>query len=122
MWKKALWVYLGCFAAAVLAAFIYDIVKNNGAEGYSWVSNLILLVMYLPPAMAALELRGRKAPIFLVIVSLLILAVPVAGILKFNEMSLMTIGKVLIFAPMIAALCFFSGRRLFMRKTAAPIP
>jgi hypothetical protein len=57
----------------------------------------------------------KKAPILLSLLALLIVAVPVAGIFNFNDMSLATIGKALLFLPMIAGLAYFGFRRLFKK-------
>jgi hypothetical protein len=57
----------------------------------------------------------KKAPILLSLLALLIVAVPVAGIFNFKAMSLVTIGKALLFLPMIAGLAYFGFRRLFKK-------
>lgn len=115
MWKKALWVYLGLYVVGVIYVIVNSMIQQTGTTGFPFDSLILALVLFIPPAMVALELRGKKAPIFLVVVSLLIIAVPVAGILKFNQMDLATIGKVLIFIPLIAALVYFAWKRLFKK-------
>lgn len=115
MWKKALWVYLALYVVGGVGYFIFDAVKLIGEGTFSPVSIIFLLVLLLPVVVLASALRKGKANILLILFSLLIVAVPLAGILRFNDMELATIGKALIFVPMLVGLIYYGYRRIFVK-------
>ena len=74
---------------------------------------ILPLLMFIPAGVVAAELKDKKVSIFLTLFGLLIVAVPVVGIFNFDGVNLVTIGKALIFVPMIAGLIYFGYKRLF---------
>jgi hypothetical protein len=116
MWKKALWVYLGLYVLGMLGVLVYQLITQGQSGGLDWVSALLYLFILLPALVVALELRGKRVAIFFTLLGLLIVAAPVAGILNFNKMGLDTIGKVLLFVPMIIGLIYYGFIRRPARK------
>jgi hypothetical protein len=119
MLKKALWLYLALFAVGVVYVLVQNLITDPNNTGSPITLIGFSLLYFLPPVLVAMELRGRKASILLVIISLLLIAFPVVGILNFNAFDLVTIGKVLLFVPMIVALIYFAVRRLGKKKQSA---
>lgn len=115
MWKKVLWAYLILLVVGGIGLFVYDSIGAIGDGTFVIGSLISLLVLLLPVVVLAFALRRGRANIFLIILSLLIVAVPVAGILNFNDMGLATIGKVLIFVPLIIGLLYYGYRRIFKK-------
>jgi hypothetical protein len=116
MWKKLCWLYLGLYVLGVLYVIISYAIKSIQAGDFELISLILPLVFFIPGAVLALNLRGKKVSIIFTLFGLLITAVPVAGILNFNEMDLATIGKVLLFMPLLVGLCYFGYKQLFKRK------
>ncbi len=115
MWKKALWVYLVLYALGVVGVIVYQAVSGE----FQAAMLIGALIMYVPAGAVFFELRGKKVPIIITILGILITAVPVVGIFNFNDFSLATIGKALIFVPMLVALFYFGYKRLFGKKETA---
>jgi hypothetical protein len=116
MWKKALWVYIGLYILVIAGGIIYNAVVDISNGDFEAVALIFPLLMFIPAWILASELRGRSLPIPITIVGLLITAVPVVGIFNFNEMGLATIGKALLFVPMLAGLIYFGYMRLFRKR------
>lgn len=115
MWKKALWVYLFLFFVGLIGFFVYDAVKTI-AEGTFAQASLIGLVVFLfPVGVLAWAVRKGRANIVLILLSLLIAAVPVVGMFKFDGFTLTTLGKSLIFVPLIVGLVYYGYRRIFVK-------
>ena len=115
MWKKALWVYLALWAVVLIGGIIYNAAIDISNGDFTPVAVVFPLLLLVPAGVLASALRKGKANILLILFSLLLVAVPVAGILNFNEMELATIGKVLIFVPMLAGLLYYGYRRIFVK-------
>ena len=115
MWKKALWVYLGLYVVGIVGLMIYYVVTNVHTGELQLISLIMPLFFFLPAGVVAWGLRGKKVSILLTLLGLLIMAVPVAGTLHMNDMSFATIGKVLLFLPMIAGLIYVGYKRLFKK-------
>ncbi len=107
--EKTLGVYLAIYALAVVLLIFYQIFAGN----FELVSLPLPLIMLIPAGIVALGLRGKKISIILLLLGLLIVAVPVIGIFNFNPLNLATIGKALLFAPLVAGLVYFGYRRVF---------
>ena len=116
MWKKALWIYLILFVVGFLGFFIYDAIVNVGIDAFDPASLIGLLVMLIPAMVLYFQLRGKKVFILFTIIAILMGAVPILGIFNFNDFSLATIGKALIFVPMLVALIYFGYIQLFRKK------
>ncbi|MEA4907890.1 MAG: hypothetical protein GYA17_18500 [Chloroflexi bacterium] len=115
MWKKALWIYLGLYILGVVYVTLNSIVQAIQSGDFQLSTLILSLLIFLPAGVLAWGLRKGTVSILLVLLGLLIVAVPVAGILKFNTMGPDTIGKVLLFLPMLAGLFYFGYRRAFNR-------
>ncbi len=116
MWKKAGWLYLGLYILGIVAATVINIQKSIQDGAIDPISTILFVVVMLIPAFALfLVLRGKKVPILLTLVGLLIIVAPVVAIFNFNEMNLETIGKALLFLPMIGGL-FYSGYMRFSKN------
>ena len=115
MWKKALWVYLGLYSLGVLYLIINVVIDNINAGDFQLASNLVSLLLFAPAGAVAWGLRGKRVPILLTLLGLFVIAIPVAGIFNFNSMSLATIGKALLFVPMLGGLFYFGYKRLFVK-------
>jgi hypothetical protein len=113
MWKKALWIYLGLYILGVVILVIYDSIEDISSGQFDPVSLLLPLLMFLPAGVLVFELREKKVPILITILALLIVAVPLVGIFRFNAIGFATIGKALLFLPMLAGLICFGYKRLF---------
>jgi hypothetical protein len=117
MWKKALWIYLGLYCLGVLYALGATIVRDAQAgAAFNLSGAVFVLIMFISPLAVALGLKGKKVHILLALFCVLINAAPVVGILNFNEMSLETIGKALLFVPMIIALLYYGIKGLSKKK------
>ena len=115
MWKKALWVYLGLYILGMLIGIVYNMIKDISGDKFQLVALIFPLLMFVPAGVLVFELREKKVSILITLFGLLIVAVPVVGIFNFNDMSLATIGKALLFLPMIAGLIYFGYKRLFSK-------
>ncbi|MBC8505710.1 MAG: hypothetical protein H8D34_12675 [Chloroflexi bacterium] len=116
MWKKALWIYLILFVVGFLGYFIYDAIVALSNNEFDPTSLIGVFVMLIPAAVLYFELRGKKVFILITIIAILIVAVPLLGIFNFNDFNLATIGKALIFVPMLVGLIYFGYKRLFRKK------
>jgi hypothetical protein len=113
MWKKAGWLYLGLYILGIVVVTGINIQKNIQDSAFDPISTIFfVLVMFIPAIVLFLALRGKKVSILLTLIGLLIIIVPVVGILNFNELSLETIGKALLFLPMIGGLLYSGYMRL----------
>jgi hypothetical protein len=113
MWKKAGWLYLGLYILGIVAVTIYTMLKPSPDGAVDPISSIFFVVLMLIPASGLfLVLKEKRVPILLTIISLLIIIVPVLAIFKFNELNMETIGKALLFVPMIAGLLFPAYGRL----------
>ena len=113
MWKKALWVYLAIYTLGVVALIVSSAIADI-REGEVYPISLVFpLLLFVPAGILAFGLRKNRIPIILILLGLLIVAVPLAGILPFNTMSVATIGKALLFVPLLAGLVYFGYRRVF---------
>jgi hypothetical protein len=117
MWKKALWVYTGLYLAIMVFAIFYNFYTEIQAGEINWVGVPLMLFSFLPGIALVIGLRGKKVPILLTLFSLLVIAIPVAGIFTFNNFSLLTIGKFLLFVPMIIGLIYFGIQRFRKEST-----
>lgn len=118
MWKKLLWIYLGLYGAAILYGLVSQIIENVQVGEINIAGYIFILLMFAPALAVALGLKGKKVHILLVLFGLLVIAVPLAGIFNFNEMNLETIGKALLFAPMLIGLFYYGFKGFFRRKNA----
>ena len=118
MWKKALWIYVSLYIVVMAGGIAYNAIMDIRKGDFQVVSMILPLLMFIPAAVLVFELQGRKVPLIFTILGLLITAVPVVGIINFNEMGLATIGKVLLFVPMLAGLIYFGYKRLFRKGQA----
>ena len=117
MWKKALWVYAWLYVLVMAGGIIYQAVVDIQNNDFQLVAVIFPLLMFIPAWVVLTGLKGKKVSILLTLLGLLLMAVPVAGIFNFNEMSLLTIGKALLFVPMIIGLCYFGYKRLFKKDS-----
>jgi hypothetical protein len=112
MWKKAGWLYVGLYILGYIVLMVISTQKEIQAGQFDAITLLISLIFLIPAAVLALNLKGKKVSILLTLLALLITAAPVAAILNFNNFDLATIGKALIFLPMVAGLIFFGYKKL----------
>ena len=113
MWKKALWVYLAIYILGVMVLIVNSAIADIRDGEFYPVSLLLPLLLFIPAGILAFGLREKKIPIVVIILGLLIVAVPLVGILRFNPMSIATIGKTLFFVPLLAGLIYFGYERVF---------
>ena len=112
MWKKALWIYLGLYVLGVLYVIISSSIRMVQAGELTLDIPILSSLFVLPGVIIALKICGKKVSIIFTLIALLIVAAPVAGIFKFNTLSVETIGKALLFLPMIVGLIYFGfGRK-----------
>jgi len=107
MWRKLLWAYLVIYILGVVLLIIYDAVVDLGNQDFQPISLLLPIFLLVPAGVLVSALRQKKVPLFLIIVSLLIVAIPLAGIFGFNDLSFATLGKALFFVPLLAGLIYF---------------
>lgn len=117
MWRKALWIYLALYVLGIIGLIVYGAVTSIGEGEFQPISLLAPLLLFVPALTLAFDLRGKKTPIIALLFGLLVVAVPLAGIIRFNPMNIATIGKLLLFVPMLAGLLYFSYRRLFKPRS-----
>lgn len=115
MWKKAGWLYVGLYILGYIYMMVISTQKDIQAGQFDAITLLVSLIFLIPAGVLAFDLRGKKVPILLTLLGLLITAAPVVAILNFNNFDLATIGKVLLFVPMIAGLIFYGYKRLFKK-------
>ena len=113
MWKKALWVYLAIYALGVIAIIVNGAITDIREGEFYPIALVFPLLLLVPAGILVFGLRKNRIPIILVILGLLIVAVPIVGILRFNTMSVATIGKALFFVPLLAGLVYFGYKRVF---------
>jgi hypothetical protein len=119
MWKKILWVYLGVYSLAILILLISNAVQDIKVHNFELISLLLPLISLVPAVIIAFELKEKKGSIFFIILGLFLVAVPLAGLLNFNSMDLVTIGKALFILPILAGLLYFGFGHVFHKKSAA---
>ncbi|MBU0512724.1 MAG: hypothetical protein KKD28_12715 [Chloroflexi bacterium] len=112
MWKKALWIYIGLYCLGVLYIIGSGLIEDFQNGSFNLISLPFPLLMFLPAVAIALGLRGKKVPIILILFGLLIAAFPVIGIFNFDGFTLITIGKALLFVPLLAGLIYFGNQRV----------
>lgn len=113
MWKKALWVYVWLYILLVAGGILYQAFIDIQNNDFQPVAIILPLLMFLPAWVVLSGLKGKKVSILFSILGLLLMAIPVVGIFNFNDMSLLTIGKALLFFPMIVGLVYFG----FMKRS-----
>ena len=111
MLKKVFWIYIVLYSLGVIYIIIDGLINKQNSYGVDVITYLFVLIFFLPPLVIALRLLKKRVHILWTIISLLIIALPVLGILKFNEMNLETIGKAFIFLPMVIALFYFMFKK-----------
>ena len=130
MWKKALWIYLGLFILGMVIIAGISIVKGIQDGTFTPDSLIGLILMFIPPAVVATGLRDRKGKkvsiwrtlgyLLLVLFSLLLMLFFSAGTIEKNQrggaIDLASIGKALIFVPMIIGLVYVGYKRLFKKS------
>jgi len=116
MWKKALWIYLILYVLGLIGGIIYTSVIDVRSGEFIWVSMILPLVMLIPAGVVYFELRGKRVFILITLLAILITVVPLLGIFRFNDFNLATIGKALLFLPMLIALIYFGYNRVFRKK------
>jgi len=116
MWKKALWIYLGLYVVGVVGVIIYNSIIDISNGEFIAASLILPLILLIPAGVIYFELRAKKVFILITILAILIVAVPLVGIFRFNDFELATIGKALIFLPMLVGLIYFGYQRLFRKK------
>lgn len=111
MIKKAGWVFVGIYAAAILYLGIAAMVGPDSA-GFSWTSVLSIVLMLLPAGVIAFELLGKKVPFIIILVPLLITAVMFLGTINFNTLELATIAKAMLFGITLLILGYMGVKRI----------
>lgn len=107
MWKKALWVYLWLYLAAIAGLILYSAVVDI-RNGEFFAAALILpLMMFVPAGVLYLGLKDRKVTTAQTLFGLLISGTPVVGMFNFDGFTPATIGRALLFVPMLAGLVYF---------------
>lgn len=71
-----------------------------GSSGFSMNTVLSMLLMLLPAGVIAFELMGKKVPLIILLVPFLITAVFLVGVIRFNNLSIATIAKAIVFGIM----------------------
>lgn len=112
MWKKALWIYTWLYVVVLAGGILYQVYDDIRGNEFQIISLIFPLVMFIPAWAVLSGLKGEKVSILLIILGLLIMAIPVAGIFNFNEMNWQTVAKALLFVPMIVGLLYFGYMRL----------
>jgi hypothetical protein len=115
MWKKAGWLYLGLYVLGFLIVIVQFAQTQIQAGEFDLISLILSLVFLFPAGVLAFNLREKKVAIVFTLIGLLIVAVPVVAIFNFNAINLETIGKALIFLPMIVGLLFPVYQRLTVK-------
>ena len=113
MWKKALWIYLALYILGMAIGIVYFSIVDIRNGEFQAIALLLPLFMFVPAGVLVFELRDKKVSIIFTILGLLIVAVPLVGIFRFNDMNFATIAKALIFLPMLVGLIYFGYKRLF---------
>lgn len=130
MWKKALWIYLGLFVLGMIIFGGISIVEKVQDGTFVPDSLLGFAIMFIPPAMVASGLRDRKGKkisiwgtlgfLLLTLISLLFMLFFMVGTIEKNQIGgavdLVSIGKTLIFIPMISGLIYIGYKRLFKKS------
>ncbi len=104
------------YVIGLIGGIIYTSILDIQSGDFIVVSLILPLVMLIPAAVIYFELREKKVFILITLLAILIIAVPLLGIFNFNDFNLATIGKALLFVPMLVALIYFGYKRLFRKK------
>jgi len=117
MWKKLGWVFVGIYTVFMLSLNIIAVVKYSSFSAGMILSTLVSL---FPAIVIALELALKKMAkaisIILALPALLMAAVFFLGSIKFNSMSLETLGKGLLFGITMILLVFLAVKRVAKKK------
>ena len=121
MWKKILWAILIIYIIGTVVLAVIPITEGEP------VTTLFpgILIMLIPAGILYLDIREWKSPNIFVsillaigyLLSLLFLAVAVAGNFNFNDLNIWTILKGLFLVPMLIALLYFAFRRVFKKNS-----
>jgi hypothetical protein len=131
MWKKALWIYLGLFVLGVVVLGGIAIVEEIRNGEFTPDFFIGPIIMFIPPAVVATGLRDKKDEkiplwrtlfyLLLVFFSLLLMLLFTAGTIEKNaignSVDLISIGKALLFVPMIIGLIYVGYKRLLRKST-----
>jgi hypothetical protein len=111
MIKKAGWVFVGIYTAAILYLGIAAMVKPDSV-GFNWTSVFSIVLMLLPAGVIAFELTGRKVPFIIILLPFLLTAVFFLGIINFNSLSVETISKAVLFGATLLILGYMGVMRI----------
>lgn len=111
MIKKAGWVFVGIYTAAILYLGIAAMIKPDSA-GFSWTSVLSIVVMLLPAGVIAFELLGKKVPFIIILLPFLITVVLFLGIINFNTLNVETVAKAVLFGVTLLILGYMGVQRI----------
>jgi hypothetical protein len=114
MIKKAGWGFIVIYTAAILFLNIAALIKPD-STGFSLNSVVFILIMLLPAGVIAFELSGKKVPLIIILVPLIITVVFFLGIVKFNSMGIDTIAKAILFGITILILGYMGYKRIFKK-------
>lgn len=129
MWKKALWVYLQLFVLGIV--ILAGIATVKGIRNGDFRPDVLIgpIIMFIPPAVVATGLRdknSKKFPIWRTLIYLLLVFFSLLLMLFFatgtieknaigNSIDLISIGKALLFVPMIIGLIYVGYKRMFKK-------
>lgn len=111
MIKKAGWAFVGIYSSAILFLAISAMV-NAGQGGFSLNTVLSMLLMLLPAGVIAFELMGKKVPLIIILLPFLLTAVFFVGIINFNNLSLETVAKAVLFGATLLILGYMGVKRI----------
>ncbi len=111
MIKKAGWVFVGIYSAAILYLTI-SAMLNAGSGGFSLNSVISMLLMLLPAGVIAFELLGMKVPFIVILLPFLLTAVFFVGIINFNSLSIETVAKAVLFGATLLILGYLGVKRI----------
>lgn len=114
MFKKAGWVFVGIYTAAILYLNIAAIIKP-GSAGFGLSSVFSIVLMLLPAGVIAFELLGKKVPLLIILIPLLTTAVFFLGTVTFNSLGIETILKAALLGITLLLLGFFAYKRIFKK-------
>ncbi|MCP4140929.1 MAG: hypothetical protein GY755_11695 [Chloroflexi bacterium] len=107
MWKKALWAYAWLYIILMAGGILYQAFLDIRGHDFQIIALVFPLLMFIPAWVVLAGLKEKRLSVLLTIFSLLLIAIPIAGIFNFNDMSLITVGKALLFVPMVIGLLYY---------------
>jgi hypothetical protein len=111
MVKKAGWVFVGIYAAAIVYLGIAAMVKPDSI-GFSWTTVISILLLLVPAGVIAFELLGKKVPFVIILMSFLLTFFFFLAMIRFNSPDFESLAKAVLFGVALVILGYMGVKRI----------